>query len=137
MISNHTAGDAGKLVLRSTLAILILFHGVSKLIGGAGFITGLMAKMGLPPALGYLVYVGEVAAPLLVLVGLWSRAGALVIAGNMLVAILLVHIPQLFQMSDTGGYALELQAMYLAVALSVILLGAGKYSLAGASGKFN
>ena len=121
--------DSAKLLLRATLAILILFHGVSKLIGGAGFITGMVAQAGLPAALGYLVYVGEVVAPLMVLLGLWARAGAVVIAGNMVVAILLAHTAQLAQLNDTGGYALELQMMFLFGAVVVALLGAGRYSL--------
>jgi F420-0:gamma-glutamyl ligase-like protein len=49
--------NKGKLLLRAVLAILLLFHGVSKLIGGIGFIAGMLDKVGLPPALGYLVYV--------------------------------------------------------------------------------
>ncbi|SHG51921.1 DoxX family protein [Massilia sp. CF038] len=137
MVSLKSNGDSGKLILRAALAIMILFHGVAKIIGGAGFITGLVAKAGLPPALGYLVYVGEVVAPLLVLFGVWTRAAAAVIAINMLVAIFLVHMPQLFKISGNGGYALELQVMFLAAALSVAMLGAGKFSVGGSSGKMN
>jgi len=133
----HPSDDAGKLVLRLLLAILLLFHGVSKLIGGVGFITGLLAKFGLPSALGYLVYVGEVIAPLLMLVGLFTRAAALIVVVNMLVAFLLVHTSQFFSMSDTGGWALELQGMYLGSAVAVALLGAGRYSIGGAGGRLN
>lgn len=59
----------GKLLLRVVLALLLLFHGTSKLIGGIGFIGGMLEKAGLPAGLGYLVYIGEVVAPLLMLVG--------------------------------------------------------------------
>jgi putative oxidoreductase len=129
--------DQGKLVLRILLAILILFHGVSKLIGGVGMIGGMLAKAGLPAALGYLVYIGEVLAPLLILVGLFTRAAALVIVVNMIVALLLVHTKQFFTLNDTGGWALELQGMYLGTAVAIALLGAGRYSLGGAGGRFN
>jgi putative oxidoreductase len=134
---NPSMDDTGKLVLRAVLAILILFHGVSKITGGAGFITGLVAKAGLPEAFGYLVYVGEVLAPLLMLVGFWARAAALIIVVNMIVAIALVHMGDLFQVGKTGGWALELQGMYLAAAIAVALLGAGRYSIGGAAGKWN
>lgn len=136
-VSNNASEDLGKLVLRSVLALLILFHGVSKIIGGAGFITEMVAKVGLPPALGYLVYIGEVVAPVLVLVGIWARAGAAVIAINMIVALLLVHTKQLLDITNTGGWALELQGMYLSAAIAVALLGAGRYSMAGTQGKWN
>jgi len=132
-----SSDDAGKLLLRAALAILLLFHGVSKLIGGVGFITGMLAKAGLPPAVGYLVYIGEVVAPLLILLGIWTRAAALVVVVNMIVALLLVHTAQFFTMSQTGGWALELQGFYLASAIAVALLGAGRYSLGGITGKWN
>ena len=129
--------DAGKLLLRALLAILLLFHGVSKLIGGIGFITGMLDKVGLPHAFGYLVFVGEVAAPLLMLVGLFTRAAAAVVVVNMIVALLLVHTSQFFTLNQTGGWALELQGMYLGAAVAVALLGAGRYSIGGTAGRFN
>jgi putative oxidoreductase len=129
--------DLGKLLLRALLAILLLFHGVSKLHGGIGYITGLLDKIGLPHAFGYLVYVGEVLAPLLMLVGLFTRAAALVAAINMIVALLLVHTSLFFTINETGGWALELQGMYLGAALTVALLGAGRYSIGGPAGRFN
>jgi putative oxidoreductase len=129
--------DGGKLILRVTLGLLILFHGISKILHGAGFITGLVAKAGLPPAVGYLVYVGEVIAPLMLVFGIWTRLAALVVAINMVVAILLVHVPHLFTLSNTGGWALELPGMYLASALAIVMLGAGKYSMGGTSGRWN
>jgi putative oxidoreductase len=135
--SRYMTDDQGKLLLRAVLAILLLFHGVSKLIGGVGFITGMLAKAGLPGALGYLVYIGEVVAPLLILVGLFTRPAALVVAINMVVALLLVHTGQFFSLNETGGWALELQGMYLAGALAVALLGAGRYSIGGSAGRFN
>ncbi|MGX4640922.1 DoxX family protein [Massilia sp. SYSU DXS3249] len=129
--------DLGRLVLRVTLALLLLFHGLSKLVGGVGFITGMLEKMGLPGAIGYLVYIGEVVAPLLMLVGLWTRAAALVVAGNMIVAVLLVHTKEFFTMSQTGGWALELQGMYFFAAIAIALLGAGRYSIGGRAGRWN
>lgn len=129
--------DLGRLVLRVALALLLLFHGVSKLMGGVGFITGMLEKMGLPGAIGYLVYVGEVIAPLLILVGVWTRLAALVVAGNMIVAVLLVHTMEFFTMSQTGGWALELQGMYFFAAIALVLLGAGRYSIGGQAGKWN
>ena len=129
--------DGGKLVLRVLLAVLILFHGVSKLIGGVGFISGMLAKAGLPGALGYLVYVGEVIAPLLILFGVFTRAAALVVVMNMIVALALVHTSQFFTLNDQGGWALELQGMYLGAAVAVALLGAGRYSVGGVGGRFN
>lgn len=129
--------DAGKLVLRVALGVLVLLHGIAKIIGGPGFIMGLLAKAGLPAVLGYGVYIGEVVAPLLLIIGLFTRVAALIVFVNMLVAIGLVHMGELGQLSKTGGWALELQGMYLFGALAVALLGAGRYSVGGLHGRFN
>jgi uncharacterized membrane protein YphA (DoxX/SURF4 family) len=131
------ASDLGKLLLRLTLGGLMLFHGVAKLTTGAAAILGLMTQAGLPPALGYLVYVGEVVAPVLLIAGLWTRPAALVVAINMVVAVLLVHTGQLGAVTKTGGWALELQGFYLFTAVAVALLGAGRFSVGGANGKLN
>jgi putative oxidoreductase len=119
------------------LGILILLHGVGKISSGADSILGLMAKMGLPTVLGYLVYVGEVLAPLLLILGLWTRAAALVVAINMVVAVLLVHTAQLAELTKNGGWALELQGFYFLTAVAIALLGAGRFSVGGGNGKFN
>lgn len=133
---SHT-DDAGKLVLRAALAITLLFHGVAKLSGGIGFVADMLAKAGAPAVLGNLVYVGEVVAPLLILFGYFTRPAALVVAINMLVAVLLVHTSQFFTLNATGGWALELQGMFFFAAVAVALLGAGRYSAGGKLGRWN
>jgi len=129
--------DFGKLVLRATLAILVLFHGVSKLINGIDPIMGMVAKAGLPSAFAFLVYIGEVIAPLMILFGIWARLGAVIVAINMIMAVFLAHTSQIFTMAKTGGWALELQGFYFFTAVAVALLGAGSYSVGGRSGKLN
>jgi putative oxidoreductase len=136
-VSLHPHDDQSKLVLRVILAVLLLFHGVSKLIGGVGFITGMLEKAGLPGVFGYLVYIGEVVAPLMILFGIFTRAAALVVVINMIVALLLVHTSQFFTLNETGGWALELQGMYLGGAIVVALLGAGRYSIGGTAGRWS
>ena len=138
-IARPTTGteDFAKLLLRLVLGLLILLHGISKIKGGPGFILDVVERAGLPEPFGYLVYVGEVLAPLLIIIGLWTRAAALVVAINMLFAVGLVHMGQLFELAPEGGWALELQGLFLVVAIAVALLGAGRYSVAGAAGRFN
>jgi putative oxidoreductase len=136
-INQTNNDDTGKLVLRVALAALLLFHGVSKLTGGIGFVSTMLANAGLPAFLGYLVYVGEIVAPLMILFGVATRAAAAVVAINMVVAVLLVHMGELFKLSATGGWALELQGMFLFAAIAVALLGAGRFSIAGKAGRFN
>ncbi len=129
--------DLGKLVLRLTLAAVLLFHGVAKMINGVGPIAGMVTNAGLPSQLAYLVFVGEVLAPILLAIGVWTRMAALVVVVNMLVAVMLVHRGDFLKITSSGGWALELQAFYLFVALAIVFLGAGRYSMAGSGGRWN
>lgn len=121
--------DAGKLVLRLSIGLLVLLHGIFKITHGVGFIGGMLDKAGLPGFLAYGVYIGEVVAPLMMMLGVGARAGAAIVVVNMLVALGLVHMGDLFAMTKQGGWALELQGLYLFGALAVALLGAGRYSV--------
>lgn len=121
--------DLGKLIIRLTLGGLLLFHGINKLMNGIGFIEGQLASHGMPTFFAYGVYVGEVLAPLMVILGYQTRIGALLIVFNMLVAIALVHTHELMALSGSGGWALELQGFFLFTAVALIFLGPGKYKL--------
>ncbi|HSG63374.1 MAG TPA: DoxX family protein [Gammaproteobacteria bacterium] len=129
--------DHGKLVLRLMLGLLTLFHGIDKVIGGIDGIMGRFENIGLPGAIAYLVYLGEVAAPILMVIGFWTRLAAFVVAGNMVVVILLAHSGDLLSLTPNGGYRLELQFFFLLSSIAIIALGAGRYSVAGARGKWN
>ncbi|MEO1495638.1 MAG: DoxX family protein [Planctomycetota bacterium] len=130
------SGDAGKLLLRLTIGGLMLFHGVNKLTSGIEGVTAMVTAQGMPPAVAYGVYVGEVLAPLLVVIGLFTRLSAAVMAFNMVVATLLAHPGDLLKLNEYGGWAVELQALYLFGAASIALLGAGHWSVdAAKSGK--
>jgi putative oxidoreductase len=121
----------GKLILRLTVGGLMLFHGISKLFnpGSVGFIGSKLAEAGLPEALSYGVYIGEIVAPLMIIAGLLCRAGAAIVVINMLFAILLVHSGDIFALTEHGGWRLELQGFYLFGSVAIIFLGSGRYAL--------
>lgn len=127
----NTQHDLAKLLLRVTLGVLILLHGIAKLNGGLSGITGMVEAQGLPGFLGYAVLIGEVVAPLMVIAGFHARIGAVLIALNMVVAIVLVHMGELGSFNAQGGWALELQGMFLATAVAIALLGPGRFSANG------
>jgi len=91
-LSPSTLDDSGKLLIRVAVGFLVLLHGIFKISAGVGFIAGMLAKAGLPGGIAYLVYVGEIVAPLLMIAGLYTRAAAGVVVINMLVAFGLVHM---------------------------------------------
>jgi putative oxidoreductase len=122
----------GKLILRLTLGILISFHGIAKAMNPAGtidYVSGQLATAGLPAFLAYGVFVGEVLAPIMIILGIFSRIGGLIVVINMVFAVSLVHATQLYSMGKTGGWALELQAFYLFTGLALFFLGSGKLAV--------
>lgn len=129
--------DLGKLVLRVSVALLILLHGIAKLQSGVGGIAGMLAGHGLPGFLAYGVYLGEVVGPVLVIIGLFTRGGAVLMIGNMLVAIALAHMSELFSLDDMCGWALETQGLFLFGSVAIALLGAGRLSVGGINGRYN
>jgi len=121
--------DLGKLVIRFALGLLVLLHGIAKIKGGVAGISGMVTGIGLPPWFAYGVYVGEIIAPIMVVIGLYSRVGAFIIFVNMIFAVALVHRPELFSLGKQGGYALELQAMFMFTALALTFMTPGRYAL--------
>ncbi len=126
LASDIRSQPPGVLLLRFTVAGLMLFHGIAKLRNGLDPIESLLAGAGLPTWFAYGAHIGETIAPLMVLVGVLVRPAALVMAFNMLVAVALAHSSQLFTLGPSGGYGLELQAFFLLGAIAIALLADGK-----------
>ncbi len=108
---------------------LLLFHGIDKMLHGIGFIENLLKVQGLPHYLAFGVYVGEILAPLLLLIGWRSRWWAGLIAFNMAVAIYLVHTKSLLTLGAHGSWSLETPMLFLLGALAIVFLGSGKYAV--------
>ena len=123
--------DAAKLLLRLVIGVTVLLHGIHKLTTpeSVGFIGGAFESFGLPAFLAYLVYLGEVIAPVMLLLGWQTKIGALLVAITIVVAVVLVHLGDIFTLTAYGGWGIELQALMLFTAIAIFGLGAGKYSL--------
>jgi uncharacterized membrane protein YphA (DoxX/SURF4 family) len=120
--------DAGLLVLRLTIGVLLLMHGISKVQHGIAWMSGRVSAVGLPTYVAYAVYVGEILAPLLLIIGLWTRLAALVIVIDMIMAIFLVRQGDIGKIGMSGGWAIELEALFLFGALAIALAGGGRFA---------
>lgn len=130
--------DIGKLILRLTLGSLLLLHGIHKILNGVEPVSAMLANYHLPEFLAYGAYIGEVAAPVLIILGIFTRIGALLVIVNMIFAIVLARIPELFHVySRTGGYALESETFFLFGAIAIALLGGGRFELADGRDRWN
>lgn len=129
--------DSGKLVLRLAIGVLLLLHGIAKLKGGIGWMAGPLSAFGLPAFVGYGAYIGEVVAPLMLIAGKWTRLAGLVVAINMLGAIILVQRDKVAALNQGGGWAIELEVLFLLGGIALFLLGAGRYSVSRGIGRWD
>ena len=120
--------DAALAVLRVIAGIVFAAHGAQKLfVYGFAGVTGAFAQMGAPfPELtGPLVALVEFLGGLALVVGLLTRLAGLGLAITMLGAIVLVHLAGGFFLPNGVEFALTL----LAVAVTFVIAGPGRYSL--------
>lgn len=120
--------EVARLLLRLSLGVLILFHGIHKVIHGVSGVKAMLSSSGLPEILAYGVYVGELIAPIFIILGLYARVASLVLAFNMLIAIFLAYGFS-FSLAKYGGLSMESPLIFMIMSILVALLGSGKYSV--------
>lgn len=121
--------DIGLLILRLAIGVLMLFHGIHKISSGVGGIENMLSDKGIPGFIAYGVYIGEIVAPIMLIIGYRARLGAAIFVVNMLVILLLAHPEDLTQFTKHGGWKPELSGLYFFGALTLFFTGAGKYAL--------
>ena len=121
--------DLGLLILRLSVGGLMLLHGIYKLMNGIGGIEQQIVDMGMPRFFAYGVYMGEVVAPLLIILGIATRAASGIMIINCLVAMFMAHSSDIFSLGAQGGWAVELLGLYMFGALALLFTGGGKYAL--------
>ena len=125
--------ETGVLILRISIGILVLFHGIANMNSNYSFIKSVLKGVGIPEFIAYAVFIGEIVAPILIVIGYRTRLASIILAFNMLAAILMAHITDVFSLNQFGGWAIELQALYLFGTISILLIGAGKYAVSSKS----
>ena len=121
--------DVGKLILRLTLGIFMLFHGVEKIINGINGVKRMVTNAGLPEFIAYGVYAGEIVMPILIILGVYAGVASLILAFNMFIAIFLAYGNSLFSLGKYGAPVIELPFLYLILSIVIFLIGSGKYAV--------
>jgi len=134
----HTTYAVTPLILRVTLGIVILAHGVQKLFGwfgGYGF-QGTMGyfteHVGLPWIIGLLVIVLETAGAIALILGFATRLIAVSMSILAIGIALSVHVQNGFFMNwgnTQPGEGYEFFLLWLAMSVSLIFSGAGMFSV--------
>ena len=114
MLTQPQLDDIGKLIIRLMVGVLILLHGVHKVLNPESLdsIRSMLTAISLPESLAYGVYLGEVLGGLMVTLGVYSRIGGMLIVGNMLFAIALAHGAQIFTLTNMGGWASRVAGIF-------------------------
>lgn len=138
LLDDVNRDDVGRALLRVSIGGMMLLHGVSKLSHGITGITEHLVEKGVPAFVGQGVFVGEVVAPLMLILGLGTRLAGAVLAFTMVVAIGLVHSADIGHLNPrSGAWAIELPMLYLAGGVCCALLGAGRLSISRGRGRFD
>lgn len=138
-----TSNDASFTVLRLILGVVFFAHGAQKMLGwfgGFGFhaTMGSFEHMGMAAPVAFLVICTEFFGGLGLIVGLLTRIAALGIAGEMIGAVLMVHLQNGFFMNWMGnqkGEGFEYHLLAIAMAAVLVVRGAGAFSLDGVLAK--
>jgi putative oxidoreductase len=136
-----TTNDTTVTILRLVLGITFFLHGAQKVFGwfgGFGFSGTMNAftnMLHIPALFAFLAIMAEFLGGLGLLLGLLARVAAFGIATNMVVAILMIHHNFGFFMNWYGnqkGEGWEFHLLAIALALAIMIKGAGAYSIDGA-----
>lgn len=122
-------GPYGIALIRIVVGFVFLMHGQQKLFEmGVGNVEGWFGSLGIPaPALAALVVsLVELIGGIALIVGAMTRLFGILLAVDMLVALLVFHRPNGFFMASNG---IELVLVLGAVSLGLVLTGPGALAL--------
>lgn len=142
MMETLTGTHAGWVVgiARIVLGIIFFGHGAQKMLGwygGQGLASSMRTfteRLHLPSILAFLVIAGEFFGGIGLIVGLFSRIAALVIALTMVGAIATVHFRFglfLDWFGSRKGQGIEYHLLVIALTLVIVVQGSGAFSLDG------
>lgn len=133
----ETNNDIGLLILRLTLGVVMLPHGLQKTLGWfggygfAGTFNYFTESAGLPAVVAVLVILAESLGALGLIFGAATRLGALGIASVMTGAIAMVHWKHGFFMNwfgQQGGEGFEYHLLAIGIAIVLLVKGGGALS---------
>ncbi|CZE47428.1 DoxX family protein [Campylobacter geochelonis] len=128
MLNKLHAPNLGLLLLRIALGACVIFHGIAKIKGGIGGVKGMLSGAGLPEFIGYGVYLGEFIAPIMIILGIFTRFASLILIGTCFTILYLAFSDNIFELlAKTGGLKAEIVYLYLGGAFCLLFSGGGKF----------
>src|SRR5687767_1494506 len=121
-------GALALLLLRLVMGIAFVLHGWPKIQNPMGWMNA-MGGSSVPSFLQALAAIAEFGGGIALVLGLLTPIAAFGLVCQMIGALVLVHLPQGHPFVAQGGPSYELPLIYLVIAISLIALGPGKWSL--------
>ncbi|MBQ7270332.1 MAG: DoxX family protein [Campylobacter sp.] len=118
----------GLLVVRLALGVCLFMHGVAKIMNGISGVKSMLVAKNIPEFVAYGVYLGEIVAPVMIILGLFCRIGALLVLG-LCGIILYAAYPDLTAMNSHGGFTAEILYLYIGISLCILACGSGKFAV--------
>ena len=112
------------IVVRLALGLIMVAHGYHKVFGGLHHHAQFVASLGLPAWLGYVSAFAEFFGGILVLAGFFTRAAALALLVDLIVAIWKVH----WHNGLMGDHGYEFPLAAAALAFVLVFFGGGPVS---------
>lgn len=128
--------EVGLLILRLSMGIIFFLHGWMKLAGGQeSFVREMLAMVGwtIPNALLWLLALAELLGGLALILGLYSRWAAVVLAVEMIVVVALFHVRQGFFIVAIPNvplaFGFEFHLALVGGLACIALAGSGRWAL--------
>lgn len=129
-MDRYISTNLGLLVLRLGLGINVLMHGIFKIYNGIDGVKKILTNASIAEFVSYGVYIGEVVAPVLIIMGIFSRVGAFLLLCTCCVILYTAFSTDLLALnSKTGGFSAELVYLYISGAICILFCGSGKYAI--------
>jgi putative oxidoreductase len=122
-----TNTDIGLLIMRLALGGIIFFHGFHKISHGVVNQAQLLSSNGIPGPFIYFVYLSEVVAPILIVLGVLTRISNLTIIATMIVVFYVLPFP--VGLDQHGAMNIESQLYFLLLPIALFFTGPGRYRL--------
>lgn len=121
-------GASALLLVRLVMGLAFILHGWPKIQNPMGWMNA-MGGSSVPSFLQGLAALAEFGGGIALILGLLTPLAALGLICQMIGALVLVHLPQGHPFVSQDGPSYELPLVYLVIAILLIVLGPGKWSL--------
>lgn len=122
--------NLGILFIRLGLGICLFMHGFHKILNSIGDVKSILVSSKLPEFLVYFVYLCEVVAPIMIILGIFSRVASCFVLCNCFVILYAYNgFLNLLDLTTIGGFKAEIVYLYICICLCLLFSGSGKFAL--------